>query len=164
MKEIVINSKKYGKHVVFVSDRDYKLVSKHVWHVFKQPLGYTFYASTAINTPVGWRQMYMHRLIMRLKKGEEIDHRNMNGLDNRRSNLRKCKRSENGAHRNRQKNNTTGFKGVVFRKSDKKYQATIKINNKCIHLGLHKTALKAARVYNIAAKELHGKFAILNSI
>lgn len=41
----------------------------------------------------------MHRLIMDFPKGKDIDHKNGNGLDNRRCNLRICSRLENMSNR-----------------------------------------------------------------
>lgn len=46
------------------------------------------------------------------------------------------------------KNNTTGYKGVSYRKDRKKYCAKITVNNIYTHLGFFLTAIDGARAYN----------------
>src|ERR1700682_828995 len=73
---------------------DYELVKGYRWSVRKQR-GNVFYAQTMIK---GQRQiLMMHRLL--LPDSEEGEHKNGNGLDNRRSkNLRSATRSQNAAN------------------------------------------------------------------
>jgi len=78
---------------------------------------------------------YLHRLIMNPPANIQIDHKNLNKLDNRRCNLRICTHSQNGMNRGKQKNNTTGFKGINEdkRRKRKKYRARIGVDKKnCI--------------------------------
>ena len=95
-------------------------------------------------------------------KGMVIDHINHNGLDNRRENLRICTNAENQRNRGKQKNNTSGYKGVDWRKDHKKWRARINKDNKTIHIGYYNIIEEAARAYDAKAKELHGKYAQLN--
>ena len=119
------------------------------------------YASSTING----KTVYMHRLIMKAKRGEEVDHINSNKLDNRRVNLRLCSTRENKMNRTiSKKNNTSGFKGVVFCKRDKVWYSRIKVNYKSIHLGSFQTKEEAAKIYNIFARRYFGKFAKLNVV
>jgi hypothetical protein len=46
------------------------------------------------------------------------------------------------------KNNTSGYKGVSYHKSEKKYRARITVNRKRINLGYFKTAVEAGIAYN----------------
>ncbi len=62
------------------------------------------------------------------------------------------------------KDNTSGFKGVVFYKVLNKWGSGIKFNGKFHYLGLFITKEEAAEVYNKKAKELHKQFAKLNII
>lgn len=57
-----------------------------------------------------------------------------------------------------QKNNTTGYKGVIFDKARNKYIAVIYFKKTKYHLGTYKTAEKASEIYQIAKKKLHGEF------
>ena len=110
-----------------------------------------------INTNNG--SLYLHQLILGEKKWFIIDHINMDKLDNRKNNLRFCTVSQNGMNRDKDKNNTSGFKGVSWSKNDRKWRARINLKGKEIHLGNFDDKKEAARVYNEAAKKYHGEFA-----
>ena len=91
-----------------------------------------------------------------------IDHKDRNPLNNCKSNLRYCTYSENNSNSAKQKNNTSGFKGVW--KSGKGWAAKIMINYKAIYLGSFKDRIEAAKAYNEAAIKYHGEFAHINEI
>jgi hypothetical protein len=93
-----------------------------------------------------------------------IDHGNMNVLDNRKSNLRKCTIQQNACNREKPKHNTSGYKGVYWEKGLKKWRSAIRLNNKKIHIGCYEIKIEAAKAYNKKAKELFGEFARLNEI
>lgn len=90
------------------------------------------------------------------------DHRNGDGLDNRRCNLRSATVAENGRNRRMSANNTSGFRGVYWRKSKGKWEASIGHLGRQPHLGAFDSAEEAARAYDEAARVLHGEFARLN--
>jgi hypothetical protein len=95
----------------------------------------------------------------------EVDHRDGNGLNNRRrSNLRVCSHSQNGANQKKHKNNTSGFKGVVLYKDNRSrpWCARIKVEGRHIYLGYFATPDEAAKAYDAAAIRLHGEFARTN--
>lgn len=100
----------------------------------------------------------LHRIIVKPPNDLEIDHRNRDRLDNRRSNLRICTRSQNAMNRLKQSNNRSGFKGVVFSKRYKKYIAQIKAQGIYHWLGYFNTAKEASKAYVEAATIYHGKF------
>lgn len=104
----------------------------------------------------------LHRHI--LTNAFRVDHINQNGLDNRRFNLRECTMSQNGMNRSAPANNTSGYKGVSFRKNRNKYRAYITLNGQQYCLGHFNSAKEAAKAYNQAAPKYHGKFAWLNKI
>ena len=87
-----------------------------------------------------------------------IDHIDKNKENNNVKNLRWATSKDNLANQGKQKNNTTGFKGVAYHKPSKKYQATIYINGKNKSLGLFKTAEEASREYDAKAEEIHQEF------
>jgi hypothetical protein len=99
---------------------------------------------------------------MQPPKGLHVDHANHNGLDNRRSNLRICTQAENQRNRKLHCNNTSGFIGVCWGKSHRKWKAYIYSYKQHFHLGHFDTAEEAAGVRDVAAKNLHGEFAMLN--
>lgn len=111
------------------------------------------------------KMIYMHRLIMKPKKGQFVDHKNGNKLDNRRNNLRICTKSDNVRNSKiLRKNNTSGYKGVYWRKDKQKWSAAITFNYKTIHLGLFRFRIQAAIAYNRAAIKYFGKYAKTNTI
>jgi len=107
--------------------------------------------------------MLMHRLVMRPKRYEQIDHRDGNGLNNVRENLRFCSQSQNMGNAKIRKNGTSQYKGVCWDRINEKWVASIRVN-KYIWLGRHDTELCAAQAYNIAAKEHFGEFALINEL
>jgi hypothetical protein len=110
----------------------------------------------------------MHRYLMGAEKDQRIDHINRKKLDNRKENLRFYDKTGNSANIERQKNNTTGAKGVTWDKARSKYRAQITVQvegkRKSVYLGLFEDLVDAARAYNIAAKEYFGEFACCNDI
>lgn len=141
--------------VALVDDEDYARVNSYKWHTQLYRGG--CYAVRQIKTaPV--QQIYMHRFIMDAPNGLEIDHKNGNGLDNRRSNLRICTESDNRKNRKLNYNNVSGYKGVYWDKKMRKWRAKIKVNRRTIHLGSFTTPESASLAYSHAANALFGKF------
>lgn len=87
----------------------------------------------------------------------EIDHINGNKLDNKWKNLRDVSKSVNTHSRPKQKNNTSGYKGVQWNKFAKKWTASIMINKTVNHLGYFNTAYEAHLAYEAAAFPLREK-------
>ena len=106
----------------------------------------------------------LHRLIMNPPENMQIDHKNKNKLDNRRCNLRICTNSENLMNRGKQRDNTTGFKGVSTDKrcKRKKYRARITADKKTYFLGNFEKPDEAGKAYKKAVKQYHGEFARVN--
>lgn len=143
----------------FVDDADYELLRQYKWHVFIRSHSKTKYAATIFYEPTK-RSVLMHRLILTVPIGKEVDHINGDGLDNRRCNLRLTDRA--GNCQNRQKRGD-GYKGVKDNKYGR-WEARIQFNKRSLHLGTFDTAQQAAEAYNDAAVQYHGEFARLNVI
>lgn len=88
-----------------------------------------------------------------------IDHRDRNPVNNRWDNLRLATFSHNSANRRRHRNNTSGFKGVVFERRTGKWVARIWKDRRCHFLGRYATAQQAHAAYVAKAHELFGDFA-----
>lgn len=109
--------------------------------------------------------VHMHREIIHCLRNREVDHRNGDGLDNRKENLRPCTHLQNVKNlKISRKNNRSGFKGVSFDSENQKWQAHIQSDNKNMRLGRFSTKEEAAGAYNEAAKKYHREFASLNII
>jgi len=108
-------------------------------------------------------QLYLaHRLAWLYVHGEfpkgHIDHINCNEADNRLVNLREATHRQNLCNRGKNKNNTSGYKGVCQLGPDK-YKANIKENGRTKHLGIFDNPVSAHEAYSAAAHRLHGDFA-----
>lgn len=133
------------------------------------PLGYATRIVNQWDTQIpeyrNRKKLFLHRLIVErilnrpLSKHEEIDHINGNPLDNRRSNLRLATRTENARNVKKPKTNTTGYKGVYFRKNSGRYIAIITVNKKQVFLGSYDDPKEAYQAYCDAAKKYFGDFA-----
>ena len=91
-----------------------------------------------------------------------VDHMNGDGLDNRRANLREATNAQNMANQRLSRRNTSGFKGVTWRKDKCRWQVQVGVAGRLKHLGYFDSAEEAARAYDAAAREYHGEFATLN--
>lgn len=120
----------------------------------------------SLNIRDGYIQLYilnikcrLHRIIWLYVYGEwpknMIDHINRIKSDNRLINLREATNTENGQNREKQKNNTSGYKGVSWNKQAKKWETKIMINSKHKHLGLFENKEDAYIKYNNVRNELH---------
>lgn len=142
---------------------DFDLVSGHNWCAQKGRR--TFYALTNVRTNGGQASVMIHRMILNPSNSRvQVDHVDGNGLNNRRNNLRLCSSSGNNKNRRLNINSSSGFKGVSWHKSTKKWQAYIKLNDKQIYLGSFAAKESAALAYNKAAKEFHHVYAKLNNV
>ena len=147
--------------VAVIDDADWDLVRGFKWRAWTSPRLKTYYAMTDVRRENGSKTtVMMHRLLLGLTDPNiQADHRDRNGLNNRRENLRACSNGENKRNRDAQVNNTSGYKGVTFHKKTGKLKASIKLNRKQIHLGYFDTKEAAHAAYCAAASELHGDFA-----
>ena len=143
--------------VAFVDDEDYAEISKHNWYATKN---HHWYAGRW--GPQG--RIYMHRVIIMAKPGQQVDHINGNTLDNRRANLRMCNNSQNQQNRKACIKGSSRYRGVSFRKEYNRWYAGIKVYGKSIYLGSYCSEVEAARKYNEAAKHYFGSFANLNTV
>jgi len=129
-------------------------IAQHRWYAIK------FRHTTYARTTIGGKGVYMHRFLLAPEKGQEVDHINKDGLDNRRKNIRVCTRAEN--MRNARIKNSTGFRGAYHDPANNRYRAEIRVNGVRNKLGSFRTAVEAALAYDEAAVRLHGEFATLN--
>ncbi len=89
----------------------------------------------------------------------EIDHHDLDKGNNRIGNLRRANKSKNGANRPKQKNNTSGFKGVFWSKAAQKWMVQIRARGTLYYVGLFEDKNEAAAAYHAKAEELFGEFA-----
>ena len=150
-----------------VDNKDYVYLKNYNWQASKHHLKNTviWYASRFITIGKKRKCILMHRQILNINNSKiKTDHKNSNGLDNRRKNLRIATQSQNSQNRRKRINCTSKFKGVYWRPMYKKWRAQIKLNGKLIFLGDFIDERNAAKAYNNAAIKYFGEFASINKI
>lgn len=154
---------KTGGYTAIVDDEDVDRLAHFRWRPQKKSCG-KVYAISRIVVNGKQSTIRMHRLIMNAPSGVEVDHRNHNGLDNRKENLRLATDLQNA--RNKRKSHsyfTSRFKGV-HRTERGYWKSGIRVNGTQINIGTFDDELLAAAAYNFKAKELFGEFACLNQV
>lgn len=154
-----------------VDDEDYDRLMVHRWYANRS--FNTFYVNRKIK--VKGKRSYedgrdcravvsMHREILSATPGQIIDHRDGDGLNNQKSNLRLCNGSQNCMNRRKStKQYTSIFKGVNRRnRSKNSWVASIRIHGELKHIGVFPNESLAALAYDAAAVSLFGEFARTN--
>lgn len=151
-----------GKFAI-VDPEDYKRLAKYKWHLSISPTS-SYAARWQRRQPGGLRKkIWMHREVIDIPKHMLCDHKNGNGLDNRRTNLRPATVSQNLCNRRKTKSKTRSkYKGLEWDKIQRKWKVRIQHNGKRIYLGSFSKEIDAARAYDKKAKVLFGQFASLN--
>lgn len=150
-----------GKYAI-VDDADSDLVAGYSWRGVIS--GNVLYAHTDMFIDGKWRTVRMHRFILNTTPSQLVDHKNGNGLDNQRNNLRIATRRQNRQNAKQKSDSTTKYKGVRKAVSGFQWQATITVNGKRVALGGYRTQWDAAKAYNDAATRYFGEYAKLNDL
>ena len=152
--------------VAIVDDEDFERLAQWRWFCGLSQDKKRFYAvrtaksSDGAHTP-GIR-ILMHRVILGVKKGVLVDHQNMNGLDNRKQNIRICTPSQNLSNTTKRPNCSSVLKGACWDKERQKWLSSIQHDEKTYFLGRFSTEQEAHEAYRVAAVRLHGAFARFN--
>lgn len=166
--------------MALVDDEDFDSVNQYTWDVLKSKNNpNVVYARRNFQSGGIKSHLLMHRYILKLDTDDIVDHIDRNGLNNQKSNLRLCTRSQNAANKKVQKNRK--YKGVrkryplvkytsrvtgettVYTRPES-YLAFVIKDGKNYYGGEYPTQEEAAVAYNILAKELYGDYALLNVI
>jgi hypothetical protein len=111
-----------------------------------------------------FRKLSLHRLVTNCPDGKDVDHINHDKLDNRKSNLRICSRSENCMNKRIQNNNTHDCPGLVWRERDRVWEVYIAIDGKYKYIGGSKDKNKAIKIRKDAEKNIYGEFRLKEDI
>lgn len=150
-------------YTAIVDDEDYDRVVKIRWHVLTGRINSPTYASSSQKINGKWKNVSLHRYILNAPIGIQVDHRNGDGLDNRRANLRVASVAQNAYNRRPMKGSFSGYKGVRHKMFTRdRWIASIGHERRLLHIGMYDTAEEAARAYDAKAKELFGEFAYVN--
>jgi hypothetical protein len=147
-----------------VDDEDLERVSQFKWSVFIDRGKHTvrYYAERWTTAKGKSVRVSLHRFILGLTDPKiGVDHKNHDGLDNQRHNLRIATNSQNQSNR-RKILGSSKYKGVYWDKAHQRWRALIECRGKKYRLGDFRSELKAATAYNHAALRLFGEFACIN--
>jgi hypothetical protein len=149
-------------YVAIIDDEDYHLIKNYNWRVRISPKINIKYATATTKIGKGEHKIIsMHRIILGLTDPLVFtDHKDHDGLNNRRNNLRTCTRSQNNQNRRPAKNSSSQYLGVY--KSKNKWTAVINANKKVTRLGSFEDEELAAKAYDKEALKQYGEFANLN--
>jgi hypothetical protein len=139
-----------------VDNRDYYRLVKQKWNA--AIANNTFYAAGTQSR----KSIKMHRFIMDAPAHLVVDHIDHNGLNNVRGNLRLCTFAQNARNIQPTKGTSSRYKGVCWKKKEKKWVANVQPNNKRYFLGYFDNEIDAAKAYDKKAAEVFGEFACLN--
>ena len=139
-----------------VDESDYEILSQHKWCVQKHSR--TYYATRSSKG----KMITMHRLLLDPPEGMCCDHKNHDGLDNRRCNLRLCTNAQNMYNQRLRIGCSSVYKGVSWNRNNGKWRADIQFEGRLRHIGYYDYQIDAAIAYDDKALELFGEFAYLN--
>ena len=138
---------------------DYEKIKEFLWKTKKN--GKTKHVYVAAQDSRG-QYVYLHRLVMGLgpwkEDKREVDHIFHNTLDNRKEKLRICEHFQNLIAQSTRSDNTSGRRGVRWRKERNKWTASITCNKKTYRLGCYDKFEEAVAAREKAEKELFGEF------
>lgn len=163
MKELPLRNSELS---VKVDDDVYDILSKYTWSLNYN--GYA-YCNDKVKLHTLYKTRRMHRIIYQMKFGhiartDEIDHIDVDSLNNQLSNLRKVDRKNNSKNRRGNRGSYSRFKGVYWDSRGEKFIAEISLDGKKHYLGSSNDEIVCAKKYNDKAKELFGDYAYLNKI
>lgn len=150
--------------VAIIDEEDSDLLA-FKWSATRSKHGKTSYAMRSLGRDSTGVQKFtkLHRVIgERMGIAGQVDHRDRNGLNCARKNLRPASARQNMANQSPRIDNASGYKGVSWFPRDSKWRARIKAGSTHRTIGYFSTKEEAARAYDEAALSEFGEFAFLN--
>ncbi len=163
VQRIPLTGERAAGRFALVDDADLALVADLSWHASEHDYpghnvtyarAYVRGSGKALNASV-----FMHT---RITGWPKVDHRNNDGLDNQRHNLRQASTAENAHNARSHAGASSQFKGVNWDRWHRKWRAEIRAAGVSRCLGYYAAEETAALAYDAAARDLLGEFARLN--
>lgn len=137
---------------------DIDLVSGFCWHAHQNTTA-LIYARRTVRKGEATSVVLMHREIIGAPNNILVDHKDGNGLNNTRANLRTASPLMNNRNAGLRSDSSSGLKGVTFEARAKKWGARIRVNGKLHFLGYFGNPEDAHAAYCDAARKHFGEFA-----
>ena len=160
MKKIRLTQNLFAR----ISDKDFPRVSQYTWQALvrkrKDGSVINIYAGRSVYKETGkMRKQLLHRFILGVGDPKvEIDHKDRDGLNCQRRNLRTATNAQNVCNVGLRRDNTSEVKGVDLIRG--KWRARINHKRRPIHIGYFSTKKSATKAYQEAAVKYHGTFAV----
>jgi len=168
MKEIILSD----GSVATVDDDDFDRLSRFRWHPKRDRNGQVYACAhgpgsvRVVNGKTIDRRapLSMHRVVLDAPRGVKVDHKDCNGLNNQKSNLRFATTATNGFNRRKHTRKTSRFKGVYFNKRLRKWCVYLDARSVGGHVygGSFADEETAAHRYDELARQYCGEFARCN--
>lgn len=142
------NMKKEVVGEAILDTEDLPKVSSFKWH-----LSYGYAVKNE-------KPIFLHQLLLKVKEGQRVDHKDHNKLNNRKDNLRSSTAGQNAINGVVRQDNPSGYRGVYF--EGKSWIAKITVAGKPIRLGKFSDKETAFSAYLAAVKEYFGEFVAEN--
>ncbi len=161
VKRIDVSTPKHPNTYALVDDEDYErlvfFLGKHrKWRCHKRRNHR--YAGTVVKG----KTYHMHRVVLDVKDGVIVDHKNRDGLDNRKENLSVCSASQNAVNSVRRESKS-GFKGVHWHERYNGWRARFCVDYCDRTIGFFRSPYIAAAAYDLLASKHHGGFLLTNA-
>lgn len=151
MKVIVLKDNLWREYECLVDDDDFERVKKFKWGLHRQKNGHIY-----VRRRLDRKFVFLHSEIMMPEKGKYVDHKNRNGLDNRRENLRVVTQSENilnSKHFKKKSELPRGVTRVMYKGLLKGYKVQLRYLGICYYLGFYTSMTLAFAAYLKKVKE-----------
>lgn len=149
MKKIPLTQGKFA----LVDDADFERVNQHKWYAHNQRG--CWYAARHTRLPDKPGVIYLHRAILDPARGLDVNHKNGDGLDDRRENIEVCTRAQNlRSYKRKTPGATSEFRGVCWDANRELWMAQIKYRGKKPYIGRFSNPEDAAKAYDAKARKL----------
>lgn len=139
-------------YFTIVDDEDFEYLSKFTWLANVQKKAGKIYAQAYVDG----KHVYMHKML--IPGPHIVDHRDRDGLNNQKHNLRRCSKSQNSVNSKLSSTNTSGLRGAFWHEGAQKWMAQVHVDGRSVYLGLHATKELAHEAYRSYMLQKHGEF------